>query len=124
MGARSGGALWNRLSTSLAVAATILAVALGWMATRPEPVPSTTRVSVRLAVGQDLSGGTNFDLSADGTMMVYHGPGATGGSSALWLRRWDELEATPIPNTEGAGPPAISPDGREVAFVLAGTQWG
>jgi hypothetical protein len=121
VGARSGGALWNRLSTSLAVAATILAVALGWMATRPEPVPSTTRVSVRLAVGQDLSGGTNFDLSADGTMMVYHGPGATGGSSALWLRRWDELEATPIPNTEGAGPPAISPDGREVAFVLAGT---
>ena len=32
------------------------------------------------------------------------------------MRRWDALDATPIPGTEIASYPAISPDGREVAF--------
>ena len=52
--------------------------------------------------------------------MVYGGRGDTG-QRQLWVRRWDALEATPIRNTDAANAPAISPDGREVAFVLSGS---
>ena len=26
-----------------------------------------------------------------------------GGRDQLWIRRWDNLDATPVPGTEGAG---------------------
>ena len=47
--------------------------------------------------------------------MVYVGPGEQGGRQ-LWLRRRDQLQATPIAGTEGALNPVFSPDGRRVAF--------
>ena len=58
-----------------------------------------------------------LNLSTDGSLMVYRGRG-DGGQPHLWLRPWDALEATPIRNTDGAHGPAISPDGREVVFVV------
>jgi Tol biopolymer transport system component len=44
------------------------------------------------------------------------GAKAEGGTTQLWLRRLDSLEAQPIPGTEGAASPFWSPDGNWIAF--------
>ena len=52
-------------------------------------------------------------------MIVYLGPG--DGGPRLWLRRLDQLTATPIAGTEGASSPFFSPDGRQARFIRRGT---
>ena len=75
-----------------------------------------TRVSVLIPEDQSFDPFQgNFDLSGDGSLLVYSGVGDEG-QSQLWARRWDALEATPIPDTRNAFYPAISPDAGEVAF--------
>lgn len=57
-----------------------------------------------------------FSLAPDGSGVVYVGRGEMPGTIRLYLRRWTDLESTPIRGTEGGDQPAISPDGRELAF--------
>ena len=79
----------------------------------PEPV---TRFSVRIPEEQAIYAAfPDLDLSRDGSLLVYVGAG-DAEQQRLWLRRWDELDATPIPDTENARLPSISPDGQEAAF--------
>ena len=112
---------WDRLGpVVLGVAALSLALA-GWALLRPAPQKDVTRVSVFHPPEQDFAGSATFDVSRDGSMMVYEGPAEAGGSQ-LWVRRWDALGATPIRETNGgAVGPAISPDGQEVAFARSGS---
>jgi serine/threonine-protein kinase len=59
-----------------------------------------------------------FAIAPDGSRLVYVGPLTQGASAAqLWLRRFDELHARPLPGTEGARAPVFSPDGQSIAFV-------
>jgi serine/threonine-protein kinase len=106
---------WNRVTIGAAALAAFFGVAFGWAVTRSQPTEPTTRVSVRIPEGQDLW--YQFDISADGSLMVYRGPGTSETGTSLWARRWDALEATRIPDTDIGGAPVISPDGREVAFT-------
>jgi serine/threonine-protein kinase len=53
-------------------------------------------------------------LSPDGSNLVY--VANLGTTSKLFLRPMSELEAKPIPGTEGAFCPFFSPDGRYVGF--------
>ena len=66
------------------------------------------------------SGGARIALSPDGRALAYIGPAERG--TALWLRRLDQLDATPIAGTEGASEPFFSPDGQRVGFVKNGTE--
>ena len=110
---------WNRLSIGLASLATILTLTLVWSLLRPEAPRPTTRVSVLIPEDQSFHPSRgDFDLSNDGSLLVYRGVGDEG-QPQLWARRWDALDATPIRDTDGAGRPAISPDGREVAFNVS-----
>jgi serine/threonine-protein kinase len=61
-------------------------------------------------------------LSPDGRQLVYVGssPEAGSGTPHLWRRPLDELEATPIPGTEGARAPRFSKDGASLAFAVDG----
>jgi Tol biopolymer transport system component len=99
----------------------LFALAFGWSLLRPEPPDPpgpVTRVSVNFPEDQFFYGDRgDLDLSADGSLMVYVGVGDPG-SWQLWARRFDELDATPIRDTEGALRPAISPDAQEVAFTF------
>ena len=121
--AGAGGAAagpWNRLTMvgwSLAAVTTLIA---GWSLLRPAPPNPVTRVSVQIPEDQlfDPSRG-DFDLSPDGSLMVYRGIGDEGRPQ-LWARRWNALDATPMRGTDGAQLPAISPDGLEVAFSAGG----
>ena len=101
--------------TPVAIAATAVAVvAVGWSLLRPEPPAQLARFSSPFEEGQLPIGAFQF---ADDGSLVYVGPAELGPGSQLWIRRWADLEATPIRGTEGAITLALSPDGTEVAFA-------
>ncbi len=124
-GVLAGVGRWNRLSVALAALAALLAGTLGWSLLRPMERP-VSRYSIALPVTQRANvPGSSVAVSPDGTQMVYVGQGEQG--QQLWLRRRDQLQATPIRGTEGAANPVFSPDGQRVAFhegTPAATQAG
>ncbi|MCK5652839.1 MAG: serine/threonine-protein kinase, partial [Gemmatimonadetes bacterium] len=117
-GERPVGAVgpWKRVSIALAALAAILVMAFGWVVTRPEAQPSTARYNLAFLPGQEHvdRGRNSFDVAVGGTAIVYVGPGEEGGQ--LWVKRRDQVGATPLPGTAGALFPSISPDGTEVVF--------
>lgn len=116
---RPGGSL-VALGTALALATA--AALWGWL--RPAPAAPVSQFSVALRQNQALqaplgTGGARIALSPDGRTLVYSGPADAG--NRLWLRPLDQLEATPIPGTEGAASPFFSPDGQRIGFLKEGT---
>jgi serine/threonine-protein kinase len=110
----------SRRSSGMLIAGLVigLGATLFALLTRPAPTPArVARFSLALPAGQELlaPGGTRFAWAPDGQSFVYTGPGK--GRTVLWLRRLDELEAKPVPGSDGATSPAFSPDGKEIAFV-------
>ncbi len=110
------------LALGAALAVAIAAALWGWL--RPAPAPLLSQFSLALRPNQALqpplgTGGARMTLSPDGRALVYSGPGE--GGNRLWLRRIDQLDATPIAGTEGASSPFFSPDGQRVGFIGGGT---
>ncbi len=58
-------------------------------------------------------------ISPDGAQIVFLGC-RSDGSCQLYLRNESELDAVPLPDTEGASAPFFSPDGRWIAFAAEG----
>ena len=58
--------------------------------------------------------GAHVALSSDGTRLAY--AAQVDGSTRLYLRDLDQLEAQALPGTEGAVHPFFSPDGEWIAF--------
>jgi serine/threonine-protein kinase len=115
-GRRRPAALVPVLGAALAVATA--AAAWGWL--RPAPSPPLTQFSLGLRANQTLqpplgTGGARIALSPDGRSLVYSGP--ADGGDRLWLRRLDQLDATPIAGTEGGASPFFSPDGQRIGFL-------
>jgi len=81
---------------------------------------SVSRYSVALPDAEALAVAQNqyfqLALSRDGEHLVYMGLSPDGGYQ-LWLRRRDQLHATPLAGTVGAANPFFSPDGSRVGFV-------
>ena len=119
VGASVASGPWKILTVGLAATTVVFGAIAGLSLLRPEPTTTVTRVSVRAPQDQGLWGRGTFDISRDGSLLIYEGPNAAGDDSQLWARRWAALEATPIQDTEGATSPAISPNGEEVAFATA-----
>ncbi len=93
----------------------------GWL--RPAPAPPVSRLSVFLRESerlQSLGGvsGGRVAVSPEGRRLVYMGPGE--GGAQLWLRRLDQLHASPISGTAGGASPFFSPDGRQLGFIARG----
>jgi hypothetical protein len=112
---------WKQITLALASLLLIAAGVAGWALSRPEPPRPVARFESPFREGQGPIG--PIELTSDGSAVVYVGPGEAAGGSQLWIRTFSELEATPIPGTEGArhllgGDLAVSPDGREAAFVV------
>jgi serine/threonine-protein kinase len=55
-------------------------------------------------------------LSPDGKLLVFIARGPSGARWQLFVRRLDQLDASPIAGTEGAYAPFFSPDGSSVGF--------
>jgi serine/threonine-protein kinase len=113
--------MWNPLSKGLALAAAALTVVAGWALLRSDPSADVTRFTVLLPEDQALyfSGQgqpPRLTISPSGRDLVYVGPGEAG--PRLWRRRLDQLDAQPLPGTDGAFAPHFGPDGDRVAFML------
>ena len=104
-------------STAVAV---LLGLALAWSLARPAAEQPLATFSAPFQADQLPT--SAFSFTADGSAVVYVGQAETGSGTQLWIRRWSDLRAEPIPGTEGAATFALSPDDREVAFApLGGT---
>jgi serine/threonine-protein kinase len=114
------------VTLALALAAAAIVVAVGgalWILSRgAPPAEPVVRLSLTLPPEQAPAPGLNAHpvaaISPDGTRIVY--AAGTTGASRLYVRRMDQFSATPIPGTDGAHGPFISPDGRWVAFFADG----
>ena len=105
--------------------AAVLLVAAGWQTWRLSRADAAAPTPVRFTIAP--SGALEFadagwpvaTVSPDGSrvVLVY----AEGGRPRLYLRRLDQLEATPIPGVESGDRPFFSPDGRWLAFSDGGT---
>ena len=112
---------WRRVAAWVAVVA-IGAIGFGVGGLRPDPPAVVERFASPLRAGQEpvLFGVAAFNLSRDGSLLVYRGPGEVGSGNRLWVRRWDELDAFPLRGTEGGIAPSVSPDGRELVYSQNG----
>jgi len=117
-----------------AIAGVMLGAGAMWLARPAAPGVSVTRLSVDVLPAEGLHGGgvqprrlvstpagsrTSLAWTPDGTALVFVGRRADG--QQLYVRRLDVTEARALANTEGAQVPAVSPDGRWVAFWAAET---
>lgn len=118
---------------ALVAGAAPAAIALGAFASaRRAPVasaPSVTRLVMGLEPAESLLGGPGTNVQArptrtamawstDGRSIVFGG--GRGDTAQLYVRRLDQLQATPLAGTEGAVAPFFSPDGATVGFWAGG----
>jgi eukaryotic-like serine/threonine-protein kinase len=111
----------GRILAAMLVGAAIAAAALlAWQRTGAsiDPGRSVVRLSLPIAPGIAASG---VGATADERGVVYWGRELRNGmprdeTGRLYVRRFDESEAKPLPGTEMAGSWSLSPDGRWVAY--------
>ena len=118
------------LSVGLPVATALVGVALTLFLTR-DLAPSSRGMQYRLIDTRpaDRLQGTRaasnrptrtlLALTPDGRRLVFAGTAGTRGQ--LYVRSLDAPEAKPVPGTEGASLPFLSPDGQWVAFWTRNT---
>ncbi len=93
------------------------AAAAAWLALRPAPPRPVSRFALALPADQGIVGarGNRATIAPDGSRIVYVGPGE--GTRRVWVRRRDELSATPLPGTDLPAHVFISPDGRRAGVI-------
>jgi len=88
--------------------------AFGRLPAAPAPVIRMSFPLDRLVVGE-----TNVvALSPDGGRLAYVAP--VQGRNQLFVRELSQFDSVPVPNSDGAGDPAFSPDGNWIAFTAEG----
>ena len=115
-----GSTRLNRRQLLAAGGILLLATAIGlsgWLRSVPAPEAPIVRVVLALPENARLENreGSPVVLSPDGTTLVY------SASRQLYLRRLDQLDPVPLPNTERGAQPFFSPDGQHVGFFADGT---
>jgi serine/threonine protein kinase/Tol biopolymer transport system component len=102
---------WKMNILVLTITAVIFSIA-GWFL-KPQVEKPVIKFTHSLLSG-DILPKDRLAISPDGTKIVYGA--TTAGITKLYLRKIDQIEATPIENTEDALGPFISPDSRELYF--------
>jgi Tol biopolymer transport system component len=115
-----GTARWIPWAIAGVAAAALIGSTLFFL-TRPLPTPPPARFTIdapppSTAFRFEVTG---TSVSPDGTTLVFSAFNPAG--NALYLRRIDSLDATPLPGTENADLPFWSPDGRSIAFFASGS---
>jgi Tol biopolymer transport system component len=110
--AAGGGGLWKPLAVTLAGLTAMLTTVLVWSLQRPPPPGPVARFAVPFS--DEMALPAPWDVSADGSLIVFEADGR------LWVRRFSNLESSPIPGSEGGRFPSLSPDGELLAFTQSG----
>jgi Tol biopolymer transport system component len=115
---------WGWLAVGVAVSA-IAVVLASWTPWRNATPSTPLRLSAQLGAGLPLAPlnaqfGGAFALSPDGRLMTFVAQEGESGRPQLYIRGLDQLDAMPLPGTEGALAPFFSPDGAWIGF-FAGT---
>ncbi|HWH04457.1 MAG TPA: protein kinase [Gemmatimonadales bacterium] len=101
----------------------VLAVVVGRWTVRPG---DSDHLVARFAIPVEAQGGVTsasaneLALSSDGRTVVFGSRGAPGAEAQLYVRGLDQLDARPIPGTQGAVSPVFSPDGKRLAYLGPG----
>ena len=105
------------LVTGIAIVA-LVALLPFWRSSQPVP---TTRLLSDIGTEASLviDQGSSLALSPDGRMLTFVAQPAAG-SAQLYVRRLDQLNATPLAGTSGARHPFFSPDALWIAFFADG----
>ena len=114
-GGHPRAALWAVTVVSALAAMTSLVL---WGPWRTTPARTVQRLSVELGTDASLltRGGAAAVLSPDGQTLAFVAQ-TRSGAQQLYVRRLDELRATPLAGTDGARDPFFSPDGSWIAFL-------
>ena len=99
--------------------AAILIAAFEWPAAHGATSSAVERFTLDLPPMVHSDFGADLAISPDGSAVVFAGTDSAG-VSRLFLRRLDDLTASPIAGTESAGAAFFSPDGQWIAFWVAG----
>ena len=104
---------WTAWAAVAVLAGLAAATVVGWGRRGAAAASSPTRFAVPMPSGYTMLFGQEPDLaiSPDGTKLVYRTQGR------LYMRALDRFDAQPIPGTEGAHTPFLSPDGVWLGFV-------
>jgi len=117
------GKAWKPIvAATLALIAVAAAAAALWF--RADPVRHVMRSTLLAPEGTHFAPMYRNGppaLSPDGTRIVF--VASREGKRTLWIRPLDKLEATEMPETEGAYFPFWSPDGRSLGFFANGKLW-
>jgi serine/threonine protein kinase len=119
--ARSGSAGFWRSTWVPWVVAALLAIALLVTQVFSQRTTSSSSPLVRLELNMPsgvevtTTNSPSIAISSDGKAIAFIG--GIAGLRRLFVRRFDESEATLIRGTEGANACAFSPDGRALAFI-------
>jgi serine/threonine-protein kinase len=110
---------WMLTGSALVALAVVL---VAWAPWRDAPSPASLRLSVDLGVDASLmtDPGDAAALSPDGTMLAFIGYQSPSRVTQIYVRRLDQLQATPLQGTNGASIPFFSPDARWIAFFAEG----
>ena len=96
----------------------VAAFAVGWaLLSRPGVSVAPTSYALGLPAHASMSTdwGIGFDVDPAGRFLVYQTEAPEG--SALWYRSLGDSTTRRIEGTDGGSQPAISPDGRRLAFI-------
>jgi serine/threonine protein kinase len=84
---------------------------------RQGPAPSAIRFSITPPTGEEIAAGGGLSLTPDGRTLVF--VSSRNGVSSLVRRNLDDPAFHRLEGTDGAQEPALSPDGRWVAFAAS-----
>jgi serine/threonine-protein kinase len=119
--------MWRgALPWTIAAAAAIVAIAVAGRFARTAPSERAAPMRTSADLGANvvltpISLGAAAVISPDGSTMVFAARADPGGPiPRLFLRRLNELHATPLPGTNGADSPFFSPDSQWIAFFADG----
>jgi len=102
-----------------AVAAIAVAAAVGVAMVARRAPPERRVVRFHFASPEALTSVGPPRISPDGRMIAFDATDEKG-ATLVWLRALDDLEARPVPGTDGATRPFWSPDSRYLGFVAGG----
>ena len=96
----------------------LVAALLVWAPLRTAPLRAPLRMSVELGADVSLqpSISSTAILSADDSVLAFTAQKSDSTTTQLYMRRLDQLRATPLSGTDGARDAFFSPDGQWIAF--------